>query len=382
MKTWTHLKGYTIAISLLTGLISQFEASMKDSIDTYNEICGAIHLHTTYSDGGVSIQELIGAAQDVGLDYIVVTDHMTLDGLSDGFEGFHNDLSVLVGYEHHDQEKKNHYLALGVDQVFNSVFKPQQYIDAIKETGGIGFLAHPAEKRNYFGNLPPYPWTAWNCINFNGIEIWNQMSDWVENLKNWSSFIKLFYPRRFIGAPPQELLERWDNINRDRFVSCIGGVDAHSMKIGASFLSLRIFPIKVELKGIRTHLYLEKDVFNKKFPDLKKAILTALKDGHGFVSNFRRGDARGTKIYLESENSICVPGKQPNQKLPAHIHVQIPEKGRIHLIANGAVAGEVDGKKAVFTIEKPGIYRIEVFRKSKAWIYSNPFPIGNHPFPA
>ena len=154
---------------------------------SYREITGAIHLHTTYSDGGITIKELINAAKTVGLNFIIVTDHMTLRGLDEGYEGLTDNLCVLVGYEHHDPHKKNHYLALGVDQVFNPSLKPQSYINEIKKAGGIGFLAHPAEKRNYFGSLPPYPWTDWEVDGFDGIEIWNQMSDWVENLKSWMS---------------------------------------------------------------------------------------------------------------------------------------------------------------------------------------------------
>ena len=83
---------------------------------SYREITGAIHLHTTYSDGGITIKELINAAKTVGLNFIIVTDHMTLRGLDEGYEGLTDNLCVLVGYEHHDPHK-NHYLALGVDQV-------------------------------------------------------------------------------------------------------------------------------------------------------------------------------------------------------------------------------------------------------------------------
>lgn len=349
---------------------------------TYKEICGAIHLHTTYSDGGTTFEEMIDAARQVKLDYIIVTDHMSLGGLYDGYEGFNGDLCVLVGYEHHDFQKKNHYLALGVNKVFNESNHPQNYIDDVKNCGGIGFLAHPAEKRNYFGNLPPYPWTAWDTIGYDGIEIWNQMSDWVENLKSWTSIIKLLYPRRFLGAPPPELLYRWDNINRNRFVSCIGGVDAHTIRVGIGFMSLKVFPIKVELKGIRTHIFIEGN--NKEqieFNRQKLNILNAIKNGHGFISNFRRGDARGTKIYLRyKDGSMFLPGKhQQFHSLPAQITVEIPEKAKIILIADGVAVKHVNGCNAVFDLEKNGLYRIEVYKRSKAWIYSNPFPVGSYP---
>lgn len=347
------------------------------------EICGAIHLHTTYSDGGVNYQELIDAANAVNLDFIAVTDHMSLGGKESGQEGFRGDVCVLVGYEHQDRINHNHYLALGVDEVFHNLDNPQDYINAVKDSGGIGFLAHPAEKRHYFGNLPPYPWTEWQVSGFDGIEIWNQMSDWIEKIRSPLSAIRLFYPRRFLAAPPSELLMKWDTLNRERFISGIGGVDAHTRRVGKGFFSILVFPIKVELQGIRTHVYLTDELDKSDFTGSKKAILNALRDGKGFFSNFRRGDARGTEFFMEcNDGQIVLPGKPAHFSLPSRLLVSLPGMGTIHLVADGKRIRTVQGKKAEFQITDSGIYRIEVYRKSKAWIYSNPFPVGNYPFPA
>jgi len=344
------------------------------------ELCGAIHLHTTYSDGGVNYRELIEASRSLKLDYIIVTDHMNLGGLDNGFEGRYGNLSVIVGYEHNDRRNLNHYLAIGCKQVFSKIKKPRDYISAIKNGGGIGFLAHPNEKRHYFGHLPPYPWTDWKVSGYDGIEIWNQMSDWMENLKSWFSIFRLMYPRRFIGTVPPELLQRWDQLNKTHFVSGIGGVDAHTRRIGKKPFSLVVFPIKVELKGIRTHLYLDNPLSND-FCVAKKTIIDSLRDGRGFISNYRRGDAHGTKIFIEYSNGlVALPGKQSCEtELPGVIHVSIPESGRISLIHNSIEVEVRYGNKATFPIIKQGVYRIEVHRESKAWIYSNPFPVGKYP---
>jgi hypothetical protein len=344
------------------------------------EICGAIHLHTDYSDGGVSYEELIGAAASLQLDYIVVTDHMTLGGKKDGYEGFKQDVCVLVGYEHHDKNKLNHYLALGINNVIGKAKSASVYTREIRDAGGTGFIAHPEECRHYFGNLPPYPWTDWSADAFDGIEIWNQMSDWVEQLKSWLSVIRIVYPRRFLGAAPEKVLQKWDSLNRNRMVSGIGGVDAHSFRIGFGFLAIIVFPIKVMLKGIRTHLYLETRLNKDDYPSSQLMIKNALRDGRGFISNFRRGDARGSRFYIEyADGSTEGPGRSQSRPLPAVITAILPEKGEIHLIVNGKREKTVNGFNAQFKIESTGIYRIEVTKKSKAWIYSNPFPVGSYP---
>ena len=345
------------------------------------EMCGAVHIHTNFSDGGIDINELIRIAGAVGLDFILVSDHMTLQGKDEGYEGFHNDLLVIIGYEHNDSTNKNHYLAFGTDTVVSEQDKPQVYINEIKKAGGIGFLAHPAEERHYFRKYPSYQWTAWDVTGFDGIEIWNQMSEWAEHLRSWLSFIYIFYPRRFIHNAPQSLLKKWDRLNRTRFVSGIGGVDAHVFTLGKGLFSYKIFPMKVELKGIRTHVYVPAAEACNDYERDRDIFLTALKNGHGFISNFRRGDARGTKIYLATaDGKIIVPGCLKRKPcFPETLFVAVPDKANIRLIKNGSMVQRVHGCHAEFVITEPGLYRIEVYKGKNAWIYSNPFPVGGYP---
>ncbi|MDR2727971.1 MAG: PHP domain-containing protein, partial [Chitinispirillales bacterium] len=273
------------------------------------EICGCIHLHTTFSDGGCDYPALIKAASSAGLDYIGVTDHMTLKGRREGNAGLRDGVLVLIGYEHNDDRNLNHYLAFGTSEVEEGVTNPQEYIDLIKKRGGIGFLAHPAEKRDFFANppssmrdappmsdtiksvirggatAPPYPWTRWDAKGYDGIELWNQMSDWMEQLSGWQSVIKLFYPRRFLANAPHNLLAKWDEMNLRSFISGIGGVDAHTRKFSFGPFYYTVFPIKVELRGIRTHLYINESVRGDE-AKMTEALLCALKDGRGFISNY------------------------------------------------------------------------------------------------
>lgn len=353
--------------------------SKKERPPELKELCGTLHLHTRYSDGGIHISELIEAAQSLRLDFIGVTDHMSVQGKEEGYEGFHDDLFVLVGYEHHDARKLNHYLAFGVDTVVSAAQRPQHYIDEIRKQGGIGFLAHPTEKRNYFKQYPPYPWVDWQVYGYDGIEIWNQMSEWVESLKSWFSYIRIFYPRRFLNTVPKKLLQKWDSFNKMRFVSGIGGVDAHTIHIGPRWFGLQIFPIRVELQGIRTHLLIPSATDDAQH---KQALLHAMRNGHGFVSNYRRGDARGARMYFKDDKRITMcPGNHHYvPRLPGTLSVELPEAAQIKLLRNGAVAAAVEGTQACFPIHQQGVYRIEVFRGQNAWIYSNPFPLGEYPF--
>ncbi|WP_414049894.1 DNA polymerase/3'-5' exonuclease PolX [Macrococcus animalis] len=54
---------------------SEFEITNQSDIITIDDIKGDIHMHTTYSDGAHSIEEMIDRAIEKGYEYIAITDH-------------------------------------------------------------------------------------------------------------------------------------------------------------------------------------------------------------------------------------------------------------------------------------------------------------------
>jgi hypothetical protein len=237
------------------------------------------------------------------------------------------------------------------------------------------------EQRHYFRGFPPYPWTAWDAEGFDGIELWNQMSDWIENLKGVRSVIRIFFPRRFMSDPPAELLRRWDRYNRSRFVSGIGGVDAHTRRYGIGLVSLQIFSIRIELRGIRTHLYLKEPLPRSDPAAARRMLVESLANGNGFVANYRRGDARGARFFIEAPDGRTVgPGRPDRLTLPpACLKVALPAAGEIRCVRNGEVTASKTGAAAEFGITDKGAYRVEVRIGPKGWIYTNPFPVGEYP---
>lgn len=41
-----------------------------------------LHMHTTFSDGRLTPEELVAAAKTAGLSYMAITDHDTVEGIS------------------------------------------------------------------------------------------------------------------------------------------------------------------------------------------------------------------------------------------------------------------------------------------------------------
>ena len=113
------------------------------------EYTGNMHIHSRYSDGSATIGQIRRYAKQVGLDFIIVTDHFNMKAADQ--EGYKDGLLMLVGME--ANEAHNHYLALDIDRVVkNNTEHPQEVIDAVNQQGGIGIIAHPLEYASNFLN--------------------------------------------------------------------------------------------------------------------------------------------------------------------------------------------------------------------------------------
>jgi DNA polymerase (family 10) len=52
-----------------------YEKSRNKSLVKQSDICGIIHSHSTWSDGGESLEKMAEAARDKGMQYLVISDH-------------------------------------------------------------------------------------------------------------------------------------------------------------------------------------------------------------------------------------------------------------------------------------------------------------------
>lgn len=340
------------------------------------EYIGAAHIHSTFSDGTGEVPDIAKFADEVGLDFIMLTDHNTLRALQEGYEKWYGNTLCLVGCEVNDKENKNHYLAFGIDEAFSTRTPARVYVSKVKELGGIGFLAHPHEKRQHKEH-PAYPWTDWDINDFTGIEIWNHMSEWVENLTEENKYRSFLHPLRTVTAPPAETLKVWDKLSEKRKVIAIGGIDAHAHKYNlVGFLEVEIFPYKVLFKSIRTHVLLDEQIKKgENQAEIEKAkwqIYNALRDGKCFVANDYVADSKGFRFFAEHNKKKY----QMGDTVPAHKEVKLSVllpgiESEIKLIQNGNIIETTTAINAEFVVNKKGIYRVEVFHENRAWIYSN-----------
>lgn len=331
-------------------------------------------MHSTFSDGSRPIPEIAQIANELSdVRFLLITDHNTLKGKREGLEGWYGHVLVGVGNEINDKDDRNHYLAFDVDEEFGPSYSAEEYVRRVHELGGLGFIAHPDENRSHIRAYPPYPWTLWDSDLFHGIEIWNQMSEWMEGLTHLNKFWRVWHPRRSIVSPKKQTLRRWDALNLKRKVVGIGGVDAHGFvhRLAGPF-AIRIFRYKVSFKTIRTHILTRELITPQVDGALAlKRVYDALRSGRCFVSHRYLGDASKFRFFARNEHGLALMGDALPFTEDTELVAQVPRKAKAALIYNGKKVEEQRGTEIRFRSHGAGIYRVEITVEDRPWIFSN-----------
>jgi hypothetical protein len=104
-----------------------------------------LHMHTNYSDGTGSVEEVLTFAQQhTSLDVIAVTDHDTIEGALRARDLVHKGdyrFEVIVGEEISTRE--GHLLALFLHSRIAPDQSIERSIELVHEQGGLAIVAHP-----------------------------------------------------------------------------------------------------------------------------------------------------------------------------------------------------------------------------------------------
>ncbi len=210
---------------------------------------GNIHIHSSYSDGTGTIEEIANEANRAGLDFVIITDHLTRGGGA-ADERRYGRLMVIVGVELH--KEANHLLALGAHEPIDDLRTPPR--DRLMRSinrGGLQFSRPPPVETGspLVTDGAAFPWTDWSVENYTGIELWNYCSQWkaealsIPKILYWYLFDRDGPVKK--GGPPHEGIRRWDELTRERKVVAIGGTDAHAINHRLGFIKVIIFPMSI-----------------------------------------------------------------------------------------------------------------------------------------
>ncbi len=366
---------------------------------TLQDYTGVIHVHTRYSDGSGTVPEVISFAQEAELDYLIITDHNHMKARKGGAEGWHGEMTnrrigeserggvpqgkpilVLVGVE--ITKREGDCLAINVQPDGLARRKAHEYIPLVQRQGGITFLCHP-----HFGSKPQFrigdsSWKRWDIFNVGGnlspntwptgIEIWNHLGDWAEDL-SWGTFLShMQSPDKYIGGPNLKTLQTWDELTQKHPLVAFGGADAHAKTLlpfgyGVTVTYLESF------RGVRTHILC--DFFTGDWKKDAEKVYQALRQGHCYVSYDSLANAKGFNFEAVDENHKLLALMGDTLKYDEKIILKFhsPQAhSKIRLIHNGSLIHEYNQSAIEYSVTQSGVYRIEIYINDRPWLFSNP----------
>ncbi len=349
-----------------------------------HETIFAIHIHTTYSDGSSTHQEIVKDAAKAGLDGIITTDHNILVRDMAGYygEGRHPTM-LIVGEEIHDRQQKlpgQHLLTIGAGKELSPLAKdPQRLIDQINRNQGLSFIAHPVEDALPLFNEASYPWHQWDIKDFTGIELWNHMSEFKSVTKHYlDALVNVLFPKQMTIGPLERTLKLWDTLiaEQKRPIVAIGGVDAHALIKKFGPFTFHVYPYLHHFKSVTTHILTEKP-FTGEFEADQDSVLNALKKGHCFVAYDLPQKTTGFRFTAHNDDGDFIMGDQVSIKRGITLQIRLPRKTLCRLFKDGNVIKTWNDRPVMtHNTREPGIYRVEAYipfkRKLRGWIFSNP----------
>lgn len=347
------------------------------------DYAGVIHIHSEYSfDGSVPVADIITAAAENGIDFLMLTDHGHLMARDKGLEGWHGDTLLIVGQE--ISPRFNHYLAFQIERAVIepedvTQWEPQQYIDQVAERGGFGIIAHPDHEGAPTFHVKHYPWNEWGVRNFDGMGIWDFMTDWQSSL-TWhgKALASYLFPFLFLHGPREVTLRRWDDLNRTRPIVGVAECDNHSTRKRILGFELEVFPFRKAFRYLRTHLLLERPFVKQREQDIA-AVYNALRRGRAYVSHDYLAPATGFTFTATDGGQIYHMGDVFTLWKTVEMNIRLPVKGKIRVLADGETVHEDLAQTLSLEIKRAGVYRVEASLKTwgrwRPWIFSNPIYI-------
>ena len=343
------------------------------------EYIGAIHMHTTHSDGTATHAELARIAAAAGLHFLIVTDHNVY---VPDVEGWYDNVLLLVDQEIHDEERVpegSHLLVFDVDQDLSAHAKdPQRLIDAVRAAGGFCFLAHPFERAAAYSGESDLNWLDWDVSGYTGLEIWNTMSEFkslVHSLPR--ALLFAYFPDLGLRGPFPETLARWDELlAAGERVAAVGGPDAHGTVYRKGPLERAILPYDWLFRAVRLHILTEAP-FQHDLDHDRQQVYDAIREGRSFIAYDWIADATGFRFAARTpDGRQATMGGELSFDGRAELEVIAPRRAELRLVRHGQVVARRHGRWLRHTATEPGAYRVEAYRRHRllrrGWVFTNP----------
>jgi PHP domain len=344
---------------------------------TLSYVQGIIHVHSSFSDGGGTPEQIAQAAEQAGMDFVVLTDHNNYEARKKGFEKkwgntdlfVEMEASTLVGHAvsffSQNEALKNADSETIVQATYKQFLKKEQF------PGLFLAVAHPSNIKNPWSRLDEFA---------EGLEVVNFDSSWQRQLadnpldffltvslypfNNYLSALRFFeiYPKDFAAWDAMSALGPGHfaylahdahskvKLNRDRYLNWPGYLQTFKLASNVLFL---------------------KEPKAADFESRKKQIYQSLREGRLAIVYQSVAPFEGNHWNIQCGQESFVSGDVVKNGTQCRARVATPETSFpkiIRLIKNGEMISEteVEGNSTavqVLPLKGAGAYRVEVFAK-------------------
>jgi len=351
---------------------------------------GAMHVHTTNSDGSGTPDDVAAAAARAGLRFVILTDHGDATRTPDRPQ-YRSGVLTIDAVE--VSTAGGHVIALGLPKApYPLRGEPDDVLEDLQRLGAMAIVAHPTSLKAdlvWRGSAGP------SSRPFDGVEWLNGDSEWRDERFASLSRILLTYWFRapeslaLILDRPESALELWDRATRTHSVVGLSGSDAHA-KIGGDLDHGG--PAAVHLPSyeqvFRTFsLGLPGVVLSGDTPADARAVIAAIRAGHVFtaIDAFAQParlvfTASGSGISAQAGDRVAA-----GAQLALHAEVDAPELApTLTLYRDGSMVSTATGSRLDYQSDgAPGVYRVEATLPVRRgggplapWLVSNPIYVG------
>jgi len=328
------------------------------------EVEGVYHIHTTFSDGRRTPEEIAAIAARQALDFIVLADHGRPNLKSLANQGWKDKVLVLAGSEL--SVSRGHLVALDFD--LPPLFFSQNADRASREVealGGFSIIAHPFSKTR---------WSWGERAVYSGIEIIDADTMIKRNFLSSLPYLPALFIKpglyllKIIDRPDQTL-RKWDELSRQRPLSGYFSADAHML-----YTAL--------LSCFRLHVLMPEPL-SQDFETAKAQVFSALRQGTFYSAIDAARSARGFRFRAERRRARLPMGSKliydPRAPVTLRVRAPFPFKVETRVIHNGESLLSSEEKEVSLIAQEPGTYRIEMYLRGWSplardvpWIISNP----------
>ena len=363
--------------------------------DGWRDLAGAVHVHSTYSDGAGDVPVVMEAARRAGVDWILLTDHNSQQSRRDGWEEKYAVTPLLLIGTEVTVEHGAFLLALDLPSNWETAprQKPQTVVDDVIAHGGLPLVSLPFDVK--------HPWRDWNVTGCAGLEVIN-LSTVARRHINLFSAAWLVPLYRYKGAlaalralvtRPDQPLATWDRLTAGgKPFAGLCALDAHAlMKIGRHKYPLPSYADSFQAAA--THVLAPPTFEVADAVERRKAIYDALRHGRCYLSYDCLGDPTGFKFTAsgDDQSRVARMGERIGDAgAGVLLRAAAPPAARtrtlVRLLRDGTIVAAGEGGVAC-RATLPGAYRVEVFRfdwrvggvyvVARPWIFSNPIYVGH-----